>query len=113
MKAELQIPFEEQIENLVKRSAGEFKNSTVIKSNFARLAKMHERNRVKGFAEKYSGKLRQSNTTGMKILNKNRHVKPAAAGLAKKGKPGIRLFQLALNRSMPAIEKELAKIGMK
>ena len=50
---------------------------------------------------------------GTKFIYNSGLISSAAANMARKGRPGIKLFEIALNQAIPAIEKRLNNLGVK
>jgi hypothetical protein len=110
------------IESKIKKSAAAYlltifpgtkKIHSGVKGNFVRQAKRHETGRIKGLAQKYSRKIDHNTSVVKKFINNPGLLKLTAGALAKKGKPGSKLFEIALNQAIPAIEKRLNNLGVK
>jgi len=86
--------------------------SPAVKSSYTSLPKQHESNRIKGFAERHSTRVKKGLAGKSGLSSKNNLIKTSAGKLANKGKQGIKLFEIALKQAMPVIEKEITNLSI-
>lgn len=76
------------------------KINAVIKSKLIKLPKVHEKGRIKGFAERYS------------ICNRNKLSGRVEMGNKNNPLNDIKLLETAFKQAMPGIEKRINILGI-